>query len=30
MISCTLSGHRLEYVESYLRPDVFDVVTELG
>ena len=30
LISCTLTGKKLEYVESYLRPDVFDVVTELG
>ncbi|PRB43416.1 hypothetical protein CQ020_08005 [Arthrobacter sp. MYb23] len=30
LISCSESGKKLEYVESYLRPDVFDVVTELG
>ena len=30
LISCTRTGHKLEYVESYLRPDVFDVVTELS
>ena len=30
LVSCAESGQRLEYVESYLRPDVFDVVTEVG
>lgn len=30
LVSCENSGQRLEYVESYLRPDVFDVVTEVG
>lgn len=30
LVSCAKSGERLEYVESYLRPDVFDVVTEVG
>lgn len=30
LVSCSVSGHKLEYVESYLRPDYFDVVTEVG
>lgn len=30
LVSCSESGQKLEYVESYLRPDVFDVVTEVG
>lgn len=30
LVSCAQSGQRLEYVESYLKPDVFDVVTEVG
>ncbi|MFL4473799.1 GntR family transcriptional regulator [Paeniglutamicibacter sp. MACA_103] len=30
LVSCADSGQKLEYVESYLRPDVFDVVTEVG
>lgn len=30
LVSCAESGDKLEYVESYLRPDVFDVVTEVG
>lgn len=30
LVSCAGSGARLEYVESYLKPDVFDVVTEVG
>ncbi len=30
LVSCTLTGQKLEYVESYLRPDVFEVVAELG
>lgn len=30
LVSCAESGEKLDYVESYLRPDVFDVVTEVG
>lgn len=30
LVCCADSGQKLEYVESYLRPDVFDVVTEVG
>ncbi|MHA7247485.1 GntR family transcriptional regulator [Arthrobacter tecti] len=30
LVSCSDSAQKLEYVESYLRPDVFDVVTEVG
>ena len=30
LVSCAVSGERLEYVESYMRPDVFDVITEVG
>ena len=29
LVGCENRGQRLEYVESYLRPDVFDVVTEV-
>ncbi|ASN37876.1 GntR family transcriptional regulator [Paeniglutamicibacter terrestris] len=30
LVSCSETGQKLEYVESFLRPDVFDVVTEVG
>lgn len=30
LVSCAETEQKLEYVESYLRPDVFDVVTEVG
>lgn len=30
LVSCGESGQRLEYVESYLRPNVLEVVTEVG
>ena len=30
LVSCADSGQKLEYVEPYLRADVFDVVTDVG